>query len=106
MGLQEDFDRLQAGEGHAQVGRVPGLGGVAPEIKLMGKRRGIAAALKGLGRSLGRFWDQEGLGTFNSRKVTPGIRLGVQILLPIPIFCQDSLPQSDHGKRSGRTGSS
>lgn len=68
MGLQEDFDRLQAGEGHAQVGRVPRFGGVAPEVKLMGTRRGIAAALKGLGRSLGKFWDQEDLGTFNSRK--------------------------------------
>lgn len=62
MGLQEDFDRLQAGEGHAQVGRVPGLGGVAPEVKLMGTRRGIAAALKDLGKVFGQVLGSGGLG--------------------------------------------
>lgn len=62
MGLQEDFDRLQAGEGHAQVGRAPGLGGVAPEVNLMGTRGGISAALKDLGRVFGQVWGPGGLG--------------------------------------------
>lgn len=46
MGFQEDFDRLQPGEGHPQVSRAPRFGGVEPEINLVGTRGDISSALE------------------------------------------------------------
>lgn len=35
MGLQEDLDRMEAGEGHPEVGWVVRAGGVTPKVNLV-----------------------------------------------------------------------
>lgn len=43
VGLQEDFDCLEAGEGHPEVGRVARFGGVTPKVHLVWKREESSA---------------------------------------------------------------